>query len=119
MWEDEWNPEMAWASGLFCGEGSCYTNKKGMHISIGMLDHRAIEKWAKIMRSSIPFGERKKIHGKVNVSYSQHIKGGIFARVHSSGKYAMYLATAMVPYIKDTDKGEQIIRNLKLYSERG
>jgi hypothetical protein len=106
--------KFAWCAGLFCGEGSAGVDKNGqLQLSIGMLDHVAIEKFASVMRITIPKNRRFKVKGRVNVSYNAHIKGGIFARVHLGGPYAAYVARAMLPFLKGTAKGTQITNALK------
>ena len=101
--------DIVWAAGLFAGEGHAGVTKDGrLNASIGMLDHAAIERFAITARTTIPQARVFRKKGTVAVSYNQHIKGGIFARVHLGGEYAIYVLTALLPELEGTLKGEQI-----------
>lgn len=112
--------ELAWLAALWIGEGSiCNTvarerrdGTKYMTISVGMLDHVAVEKAAHIIRKIL---EGRTFTGPhhtkgVQVSYQSHTKGGVFARIHLGGPKAACVVRVIWPWLEGTLKGNDAVR---------
>lgn len=99
--------QVAWTAGLFCGEGNAgvvrQTRPDGsprlyVMLQVSMLDGRSLQKFADIWDRSV-------------YSWPYHVDNSrLVYRVACSGRTAERILTTMYPYLRNTDKGEQIER---------
>ncbi|MGH7176513.1 MAG: hypothetical protein ACREJC_03945 [Tepidisphaeraceae bacterium] len=97
--------ELAWAAGLFVGEGNVgrtYAHKPNrsyeyLHIQLGMRDQRSVSRFARVFGFSCrPIFLKK--------------RGYDFFKVQVRGRNAERALALMWPYIEGTDKGDQTLR---------
>lgn len=112
------NLELAWAAGLFAGEG-CASLLRQQHrsyvypaLSLVMMDKRSVERFCQALA---PYaGPRRKgpISGlEVRSGKSSHNKTVWQVRV--AGESARNLFAVLLPLLEGTDKGDQIARVLR------
>jgi hypothetical protein len=94
--------DLAWAAGLFAGEGSCIVIRRKtrtyMFLSIQMLDERSVQRFASI------FDKR------VETYPLYYDKSRRTYRVSGAGRTAEAILRVMWPYLEGTDKGDQVER---------
>ena len=100
--------QIAWAAGLFIGEGSvgsCLSKKN--HISyeyldlqISMMDERAIVRFAKIFHVNV-------------IKLFLKLRGYYIYKVHTRGRTAERMVGQMWNHLRGTDKGDQAVRVCK------
>lgn len=109
--------ELAWAAGLFSGEGCAYVHAHAGRgyayagFSIGMCDKRSIVRFREAILPYI--GARvKSSRVGVEINSRNRAVGEPFHTVHLVGKPARSVLEALLLHLEGTDKGDQIVRVL-------
>lgn len=105
---------LAFAAGIMAGEG-CINNatrgtadgRRPVNFSVQMLDHWSVEQVALAISPALP---RWQDHTDCRVSYQEHKKGGVFARIHLGGARAVAATLVLWPWLYRTDKAGQARR---------
>lgn len=113
--------ELAWAAALFVGEGSCACHSKkrkdgGSHvyIKLGMYDKRAVERFRSAVEPAV-LELTGNLHPYVSLHHLKPVRSGIVKDLYTvdvGGRPALAILRSLWPYLKDTDKGDQILRAL-------
>lgn len=102
--------ELAWAGGIFVGEGHVSTERRKtpyLIFAISMNDHRSVMRFAETIAYFIP--ERynwKSLGQSVSVTFPTY-SGKVCARIHLGGRSAEGACRALWPWLEGTDKGDQ------------
>lgn len=92
--------EIAWAAGLFAGEGYCGAIRRGkhktVHLAVKMLDERSVHRFAALFGRSLR---------KMPLAYD---KTRWCFEATADGRPAEEMLALMWPYLADTAKGDQI-----------
>lgn len=92
--------EIAWAAGLFAGEGYCGAIRRGkhktVHLAVKMLDERSVQRFAALFGRSLR---------KMPLAYD---KTRWCFEASADGRPAEEMLALMWPYLADTAKGDQI-----------
>ena len=117
-------PDIAFCAGIMAGEGTINNSSaaratrngaRHLHFSVGMLDHWTVDKIAEVLGPFTNHDHTRYRHpGRINVNHQIHIKGGMFARIHVTGKTAEACVRVIWPWIKATDKGTQALEAFEL-----
>lgn len=110
--------DMWWAGGLFVGEGSVFVqNKKDgsreLRLSLLMTDRRTVERFRDIIT---PLVQRRRRYNKaytLNGFTPKRPNSKPVYQVTLSGLPAESVCRALHPYIRNTDKEDQMIRHFK------
>jgi Trp operon repressor len=112
--------ELIWAAGLFVGEGCAYLHKQRGYnypgLTIMMYDQRAMERFRNAV---LPYvGQRvksKQVGININpASVNGERRGYVITIV---GRPAEGVFAALMPWMENTDKGDQVLRILRTAEE--
>lgn len=117
--------DLAWAAGLFVGEGSCAPHarrrKDGtghVYIKLGMYDERGVERFRKAIEPAV-LSTPGLVHKYVKLHCRKVVRSGVekeFYCVDLGGRPALAALRALWPHLSDTHKGDQIMAALDAVS---
>ena len=103
--------ELAFAAGILVGEGCVISRSGNVALGVSMLDHVAVERFAKAVSPAVlkAVSKTKRFEYEgLKIYYQDHKKGGTFARVWLCGDKAVQVCLSLAPYMIGTVKLSQM-----------
>jgi hypothetical protein len=111
--------DLSWTAGLMSGDG-CFTNNPRPNGSRYFIVALAMKDRRSVMRAGQTFADivETYVHPKsyslrpVRMHAQLHSKGGMFYRLWLGGPRAENIAQALLPFLGDNDKADQLVSAL-------